>query len=280
MIIGQDKLLNQIKEYNLDTFPRSTMLIGKYGSGKHLVSNYISEHLQLPLSDISDKINLDTLTSIQLSTNPSIYVIDTQNITEKEQDTLLKFLEEPLKNSYIILLVSNVNRLFPTIQNRCFKLYMATYTKEILSSFIEEDTNKELILDIAETPGEVVRIKGNQLVSIIDLCNNVIDNMKKATYDNALKIIDKLNYRVRKNAAIDKNEAEKLDLFLFVRALLKTLNQRIKNENNVWYYKAYDLTLNVKKKLDDSLVFTGWDQKPIFAQYIVNMWKASRGQNG
>ena len=57
-IVGQDNLIKKLNNYTLDTFPHSIILSGEEASGKHMISNYISENiLKLPLIDISDKIN-------------------------------------------------------------------------------------------------------------------------------------------------------------------------------------------------------------------------------
>ena len=44
-MIGQKRLLNVIDNYTIDTFPRSVILIGDQGCGKHTLVNYISENI-------------------------------------------------------------------------------------------------------------------------------------------------------------------------------------------------------------------------------------------
>ena len=133
-IIGQDKLLNYIDSKRRDTFPRSLILLGESGCGKSTVINYISDKLNLPLIDITDNINIDFITSLYEKPEPYIYTIKASNITIKEQNALLKFIEEPLKNSYVIIEVENLNQILATVYNRCQVLKFVPYSKKILQN--------------------------------------------------------------------------------------------------------------------------------------------------
>ena len=62
---------------------------------------------------------------------------------------MLKFIEEPLKNSYIIILAESTNQLLPTIYNRCQVMTFAPYSIDELRNF----TQDELVLSVARTPG-------------------------------------------------------------------------------------------------------------------------------
>lgn len=66
------------------------------------------------------------------------------------QNKLLKILEEPPKNTYIILNVTNINKVLPTVASRCKKVRLNKLTQEELASTItnlaEEDKTKVLSL--------------------------------------------------------------------------------------------------------------------------------------
>ena len=50
-MIGQKKLLEKLNTYDLDKFPRSLLLLGEKGSGKHLICDYVKTNiLKLPLN--------------------------------------------------------------------------------------------------------------------------------------------------------------------------------------------------------------------------------------
>ena len=92
-IKGQNKLLSIIDSFNMDTLPRTIMLIGKYGSGKHLICDHIAKKLNLDLINISYKNCYSTIQEITLSSTPAVYSIDCTAISDKDQYSLLKFLE-------------------------------------------------------------------------------------------------------------------------------------------------------------------------------------------
>jgi len=55
----------------------------------------------------------------QLGNNQVVIVEDAEKMTESAANALLKTLEEPTSNSYLILLVNDEQRLMPTIISRC-----------------------------------------------------------------------------------------------------------------------------------------------------------------
>ena len=65
--------------------------------------------------DITENISAEYIDKIMLNPNPRIYVIDLSKITEKDENVLLKFIEEPLKTSFIILLAESRNGILNTI---------------------------------------------------------------------------------------------------------------------------------------------------------------------
>ena len=151
MIKGQDKLIQKIYNLNLDTFPRTLMLLGEEGSGKHSIVSIISDHLNLPIDDITESISLEKLNEIELRIEPHIYILSVNSISLKEENTILKFLEEPLKNSFIILLANGKDGLLPTILNRCQVWPLEKYKKVLLKELFPEASDD--ILDICNTPG-------------------------------------------------------------------------------------------------------------------------------
>ena len=277
MILGQDKLLNILNSFTLDSFPKTSMIIGPYGSGKHLISKYISDMLGLQMINITKTINIDLINEIYLSTIPKIYIIESFVLKESEQNMILKFLEEPLNNSFIIVLAENKESLLPTTVNRCIQFYIQPYTKEILSEFVRETDLLPTILDICKTPGEVKEMKGDNVSKILDLTLKIIESMKKANYANMLTIIDKIKFRQSKLKEKNSEESgDKFDLFILTRVLLRTLYSKILENTDRWYLVAYNLTSQLSKNLNESLINTGLDQKYIFLQYLINMWYKSR----
>jgi len=213
VIVGQKKLINKIQEYNLDTFPRSLLISGIEGSGKHTLCNFISDYLCLELIDITDTISLDLIDEITLRAKPYIYFIDGSILSDKKENVLLKFIEEPLKNSFIIIICESTSQLLPTVVGRCQLWEMEIYTKDELKQF----TNNDLILQVAKTPGEVKKFENQDIEAIINLCNTIVDRIGNANYANTLTISDKIAF---------DNEVDKFDFRCFVRCLQDTLADR------------------------------------------------------
>ena len=207
-MIGQEKILSMINNSTLDTFPNSLILLGEKGSGKHSLTNLISEHLHLQIVDISEKLTQEMIDEIYMKPEPYIYVISSDKLNIKNQNSILKFLEEPLKNSYIILLVENKNMLLPTIINRCQIWQLEKYTKEQLKTLLGKNQD-ENILDVVTTPGDIEMMShvNNNYDEMLLLCEKIVDKIPVASFSNVLSISDKIKFTEK-----DKNNENKYDL--------------------------------------------------------------------
>ena len=263
-MVGQKNLLSKLHKYDINTFPRSVILLGEEGSGKLKMARYIAEEIiKLPLLDITDNISDEYINMIYRNPNPSIYLINMNKMMEKEQNILLKFIEEPMKNAFIILTVRNRNNLLNTIYNRCAVFEMDVYTKEELSQFVTEDEDKELILSVLRTPGKILNTNLSNIRAIYDLCDKMVDKIHIANFSNTLTIANKINY---------KDEYNKFDLGIFFDMLIYVLHQKYLNEKNPKIYKLYLLTVETRKRLIDKRI-----NKEIFVQhFLTQFWKESR----
>ena len=259
-IIGQDKLLNTINELNLDTFPRSVMLLGAEGSGRHSIVYFIAKHLSLPIEDISEKLTLETIDDITTRSSPSIYIINTKDITVKEQNTILKFIEEPLKNAYVIVLAESKNRLLDTVLNRCLIWQLENYSRETLEKFLPQSNQSSLILEIAATPGQVLKYQSIQFEKYVELADKIINCIDFASVPNTLTLVDKLKYKEE-----DKGE---LDANIFFSILLHQVWQASKN-----CLKPYaDIMYVLTNKLKNDLLIANIDKKALFENYLLKLW--------
>lgn len=259
-LVGQDKIINLINELNLDTFPRSLLLLGQEGSGRHSLCSIISERLKLPIEDITEFLTLDKINEIYMKPEPFIYIIDTRKISVKEQNTILKFIEEPLKNAFILMLSDNKHRLLETIQNRCQVWQLETYTSDILEQFITQSSaNKELILDIATTPGQVKKLQSVDISAHLDLAQKIVDCIKVASLPNTLTIADKINY---------KDEPDKLNFEIFLKLLAyATFNGCVNNK----YDYCSDMYIMTKNLLNDATI-ANIDKKRLLENYLTRLW--------
>lgn len=264
-MVGQKRLLEKLNKYNIDNFPRSTMLIGEEGMGKHTLVNYIKDNiLHLPVVDITENLNKEYIDLIYLNPNPLIYIIDFTKITEKESNAMLKLVEEPIQTSFLILLVDNKNNVLNTIVNRCITFELEQYSKNELKEFTKGCNNEDLILNIVKSPGKILN---NNLDSYIqdlyNLCNTIVLKLGKASYLNTLTITDKINY---------KDEYNKFDLTVFFDCLgYCYYKDFLDNKNNKSLY-LYLYTSDSRKKLIDKRL-----NKELFVDnFLSNLWKAAK----
>lgn len=253
--IGQKSLLNTVDNYTLDSMPRTILLEGLKGSGKHSIVNRIASNLNLEVKDISTSINMETIDEINSSTVPFIYIIDTQMLTLKNENVILKFLEEPLKNAYIFLLCENQYNLINTIRNRCILLKLSSYSKDELSNFLDKSNPEyDTILNLSQTPGDVKEFQESPTSAMIDFANKIFDNIHNAGYANSLKISDRVAL---------KNEKDKFDFNLFFRILVYVSHKRVLNniEGCLDDYKITQKYMNMSK-------VKNVDKKYLFDNYI------------
>ena len=264
-MVGQTKLLEKLNKYNIDNFPRSTMLIGEQGMGKHTLVNYIKDNiLHLPVVDITENLNKEYIDLIYLNPNPLIYIIDFTKITEKESNAMLKLIEEPIPTSFLILLVDNRNNVLNTILNRCIIFELEQYSINELKEFTKGCKNEDLILNIVKSPGKILNSNLDSYIDeLYNLCNTIVTKINKASYLNTLSITDKINY---------KDEYNKFDLTVFFDCLSYCYYTDFMVNGNNKSLKLYLYVSQNRKKLVDKRL-----NKELFvSNFLSNLWKAAK----
>lgn len=230
-MIGQEKLISIIDKFNIDTLPHSLMLVGDWGSGRHTLFNYIVDKFSFPWFDITDKLNKDILDEIYTKTEPIFYLIDIDKISIKEENIILKFVEEPFQNAFIIFICENKSTILPTILNRCQVFEFTPYSIDTLHQIVDFEDNS--LYNICNTPGQAMYIKEHisELPAITDLCRKMIQYLPTANFANSLTISNKIAFN---------DEQDKINFDIFVRILHNEIkNAAISNSN---YFKMYDIT--------------------------------------
>ena len=265
-MVGQAKLLNKLKSYTLKTLPQTIIFIGNKGCGKHTLVSEMRNYFNLDLIDMSSNISLDYINDIYTKALPAFYLINMDVLTEKQQNMILKFIEEPIKGSYIILLSSNKANLLNTIVNRCIIYTFDPYTREELSNFIDKDLNESdtnKILELCSTPGQILSTSLKNLEDLYKLCDNIIYKMSIANYSNALSIANKINF---------KDEYDKFDIDIFFTALLNKIKIEYFKSNDNRIFELYNITLNYKKRLRDLRI----NKEMLIENFISYVWKFNK----
>ena len=252
MIRGQERLCTEIIRFSLSDFPHSVLLVGPTGSGKSLIIQFIAEQLGLDVQ-VLDDVSFDSLTEIYLKTEPIIYVLDNMNI--KTQNQILKFLEEPPRNSFIILTARRLGQYLSTIENRCRIWQLDVYENNILNEFNE--SGNPLITEIAKTPGDVINFNKSNFNEVVELANKILDKISVASYGNIFNIIDTL-----------KSDKLNIDVELFVRVLRYLVHKHIfiNPMDNTWY-DIYMLTC----MLSLNLTIPHIDKMQLLENYLMKL---------
>lgn len=259
MIKYQNSVIDYINKHTTATFPRTVMLEGEVGSGRHSICNLIAEKFNLHVEDISDSINYDKIEEITLKVEPYLYIIDSNKLTVKNENALLKFMEEPLKNSFIILISENRYNEIETIRNRCHIISLCKYTTEQLCEFIVDDTQKNVILTICKTPGDVIKLQSYPIKDMLDYSIKIYEKIDIASYANTMSISNKIAF---------KNEKDKFDFELFFRCLLYIAKIRVINKEP---YSVQDYTISHKYYIMSKL--KNVDKKMLFENFLLNLKK-------
>jgi DNA polymerase-3 subunit delta' len=96
------------------------------------------EKLSIGVEDIRIQVNAD----IQVKPYDSpykVYIIDdADKLTEQAQNALLKTIEEPPEYAVLLLLVSNISVILPTILSRCVQLNLKPVDKASIKDYLME----------------------------------------------------------------------------------------------------------------------------------------------
>lgn len=254
-MVGQSRLLSKVENLTLDSLPRSLLLKGSKGCGRHLLCSQIACKLNISISDITDKLNSSQLEEIQLCVEPILYIIDVSSITLREQNVILKFVEEPSQNSYIVLLCESESQLLQTLRSRCCQWEFEKYSERELKEFYP--TLEDEYFSIFRTPGELTALQGVSLEPYKEFALKVLDKIAVATLPNTLSISDKLAF---------KNEKGKLAADVFIKILC-------------FYYKKSvgDLKLlDLISSYERSSLIPNVNQKVLFENFLIKLWRFYR----
>ena len=185
-----------------------------------------------------------------------------KTLTEKEQNMILKFVEEPSLYTYLILLCESKYSILETIVNRCVAYSFAPYTKKDLIEFIGDGCeNVDELLDVCTTPGQI-RLVANYYGKLAALCTAFQDKLARAPSSSILlTVVDNINY---------KDEYDKFDFMAFLKTLKNKLYEYYKEHSDKLTLKLYNIVL----EHTDRLVDTRLDKKAFMEHLLSTMWLA------
>lgn len=263
-MIGQNNLIEQLdKIKNIEDLPKSIIISGKKGMGKHVFANVLVQKFGIWYEYIDYELTLDLLNDMYNTNIIKFYLIDLEEVCkhkrlERFENTLLKFLEEPPELAWIVLLTPSEEILLETIRNRCQLFKLEPYSREELESLVKlynrdfEDKD----LDFLSTPGEIMTLDHNHIQTLVNLGNTVITKISAATPANVISISNRFFGK------------ENLNLDIFLNILCKELSTYyIWQEDNQKYEDAFFLTKNFIEELKIMNV----NRQYVFERYLLRL---------
>lgn len=227
--IGHNKVIRGfMKRAENNTLSHAHLITGRDGIGKSIIADifvskilnkeigkenvdaihYRNKKASIGVSEVRDII--EEVNKRPYEGNKKVIIIyDAQKLTIQAQNALLKTIEEPPNDVYILLLTTNLEILLDTIKSRCQIYKLTPLNKEEMIDFISlnyevsEEQLSSLLAYSEGIPGRVERfLKDPKLQSLRNLIIDMLRDINKNEVDITLKY-EKLFYSY-------KDESEEL----------------------------------------------------------------------
>ena len=129
---------------------------------------------KIPVGFIREAIDFVMLKS-GLSKNKILFIDGAENLTISSQNALLKTLEEPPQNTYIIIQSNRFKCLNQTIYSRCQLIHFNNLSQDELYSWAEDilqDKNDKSVIPSYMTPKKVSQLIEDGLFEDLKILNN------------------------------------------------------------------------------------------------------------
>lgn len=268
-MVGQLNIVNQIKHLkNNNKLPRFILLQGAEGYGKKTLCKEIGKMCGFDVVLFGNKVDelRDCIDLAYKQKEPIIYVLqDSDTMSLAAKNSILKLVEEPPVNAYIIMLCENEQSILPTIISRAFFIKMEPYNIDDLLTYTKQkdtaftDNQIEVITKICDSPGMINKLIECDTEEILTFCEKVVDNLCTVTLSNALKISKKVKLTA---------SSEGWDVKLFLNCLQYFTHEAFKKTKCDKYCELYSSIVRIKKLISnasisklysiDSLIIGGW----------------------
>ena len=241
-----------------DFYPKS-MDVNSYTEFLELLNTNIDHHPDLYWVHPHEKktISIDQIRNfikdIHLKSHQGgnkVVIIDTADLlTAQSTNSILKTLEEPPDDTYILLISSNIGSLLPTVRSRCQVIQVPTpriidsvdWLKSSPSSF--DDKSWSVLLNICDfLPLRAIRMESSPL---LERFNKAIDKLKRV-YNGEVALQDIVT-------EIVNNDFEDFLTWLIIALKLDIKNDfNLKDEHSQNVFDAFNplfKSLTTKKKL-------------------------------
>ncbi|NBV05706.1 MAG: AAA family ATPase [Proteobacteria bacterium] len=271
-MIGFDSVKSALlTSYQSQKLHHAILLHGKKGIGKasfardlaaEILGNKISSNPDLFLieKDAEKKeIGVDKIRSIAnfanqtsaISANKFIIIDSACELNKSASNALLKILEEPRPNNFLILISHNLNRILPTIRSRCHLIKVPDLSRQDFNEILRQNNlnfaakDLEFLSEIFDnSPADAIAF-GLEITRFYELFLRSIINKKIS--EELLKKIAEKNFPFQ----IFEKSCE----FFFNR-----LSKNIGNTQNNFYFEEEKIFTNLTRKLSAEKIFTISDE--------------------
>ena len=186
-----------------------------------------------------------------------LVILDTEKLSLAAANSLLKNIEEPDADTIIILIVSNEERILPTIRSRCQKVYFNLESQENIEKYLEEkypQKSKKEISQVAELSWGrckmAERLLGDDI--LLKEKKDIFDKFRKALkggVNEGLILTEKLSGDKEKMIEAIQEWVWYLRIFL-----KRTISEEQDKEIQKKVFKMIDQLLKVKNRIETSNV--------------------------
>lgn len=271
-VCGQSNLIRRLDNLtDTNHMPRFMIIVGNKGTGKKVISEYISKKIGanfVPCGIKADEVKDVIYNSYTVSEKTLYMFFDCDDMSVNSKNALLKVTEEPPNNSYFIMTVCDVSTVLDTLISRGTVFNIEPYTIEDLKDFIshreytftKEETN--IIYQICTCPEDVMNARETKIKDVYDLADKFIQFIGSANLANELKIATMLNMK--------KDQTDKINPIVFLRCIMLCCNNYILQECTNDDLKIFtDIIRETSKALTDL------GKKSLNKQMVVDNWIVS-----
>lgn len=268
-MIGQKNLLATIdKLIENGTFPRFCILVGPRGCGKRTLCRLLATKLKAyyytcgtGVDDIRQMID----EAYKISDTILYIISGADKMSVAAKNALLKVTEEPPRNAYFVMTLEDSNNTLNTIRSRGTIFNMDAYTPDEIHDYALEHyvgeiyaEEADIIMNLCETPFEVILLYDAGIKEFWDYVNLVVDNIAEVSGANSFKIGDKICFK--------DAEKGKFDLKLFWKAFMTVCSQRL-TQDPIRY--AHGVTIT--SKYLQELRVTGINKQSTFDMWLLDI---------
>lgn len=266
-MIGQQRLLIELQTLQ-GRFPRFSILVGAKGGGKKLLAQQLAKQLKAHLVTVETKAEpvREAVEMAYKQKSPILYLIpDADTMSNAAKNALLKVTEEPPRQAYFLMTLEDLGNTLDTLRSRGTVFYLDNYTAQELwvyanNSYDLNEQELEIITYVCDTPGEVDKVVGTNILGFYAFVEKVVGNIGKVSGANAFKIGDSLAF---------KDGDPGYDLAIFLRTVMYYYTKKAltSKENPLLFFKSVHVT---SASLRD-LRIRGINRRSLFDLWILDM---------